>query len=68
MEEDEVLEWIYKGKDIQLEDIIEKVDKKILQMMLKEFDNIAVFFCKLIFNCVMDTIKSVNFGFVVLVQ
>lgn len=45
--EDKVLEWLLSYKDSPT-DVIELVDRKMLEMLLEEAENVAVFFCKYI--------------------
>lgn len=44
-DEDSVLAWLLERKEAEA-DVIELVDRKMLEVLLEDVDHLAVFFCK----------------------
>lgn len=49
MDEDAILQWVLKLYSSKL-DVIENVDRKTLQVLIRDNDHLAVYFCELIIN------------------
>jgi hypothetical protein len=51
MHEEHILEWVLDLHE-STPDVIESVDRKTLQVLISSVEHLAVFFCKLNFNCI----------------
>jgi hypothetical protein len=50
MHEEPILDWVLQLHE-STPDVIENVDRKTLQVLISSVEHLAVFFCKLYFNC-----------------
>jgi len=59
MHEEAILEWVLDLHE-STPDIIESVDRKTLQVLISSVEHLAVFFCKLYFNCTEHNIFHIE--------
>lgn len=45
-DEEEVLEWLIDPSTMTVSDVIEKINDKMFEKVLRKFEYVAVFFCK----------------------